>query len=345
MTRFIIDYSFVVALFFCTIVITGCQSEQSSTGIKGQLLHEARASRFLYIYTYPDSFSVLQTSKMLIDSCQVDQQGNYHWQPKAWKQAAFVDLATKDEVLYRDLFLKPGQTFQLDFDMKQTPAVLVNRSSLDPSNLFLQQFSDTFYRSPEVKDFYYTKSNFLLAPEYSQYIDARHARELAFAQHVTDDTTLPARFRCFVKSEIDYQWANDKIAFLWKKWIRNEEVKLDSNYYNFLKVLAVNNPESYWCPAYQRFLHLYIREMYRQLPLEQQDPSRAPYKKCELATQLTKGIATKLTLLHILTDERENAISLGVADSTKLKAVQALAAYIAKQTGDLNYLSIVEQKK
>lgn len=345
MIKSVFIINFVIALFLCAH-FSSCRSDDDKhqTILNVQLQHKPQRIQRIYIYAYPDSFSVLHTGKVLMDSCDLDDQGIFKLSFSKWHKAGFIDLAISTEPLISNLFLIPGQQLSLEFDCAQTPAVLSNRNQLDDYNRFLQEFSDTFYRSPGVKDFYYAKSNYLLAPEYANYIDARHQQELDFSHDVLKDTSLDQTFRAFVRHEIDYQWANDKIAFLWKKWIRNEEVPIDSGYYNFLKDIKIDNPDALQSPAYWRFLQLYIREMHRQLPVERQLKEDAAYTKCTIAQQLTSGMALKIALLHILNNELDNASSLGVIDEGKRRNVQDLARHMVSITGDPQYNELVKRQ-
>lgn len=345
MMKSVFIINFVIALFLYThLASCGNEVQRADTLVEVQLLHKPQRIEKIYLYAFPDSFSVLHSGKVLIDSFPGNEKGVFFMKLPSWKKADFIDLAISTEPLCSNLFLVPGQHLTLQFDCSQTPAILSNRNSLDDYNRFLQEFSDTFYRNPVAREFYYAKSNYLLAPDYAKYIDQRHQQELSFSNAVRNDTTLDRTFRSFLQYEIDYQWANDKIAFLWKKWIRNEEVPVDSGYYNFLKVIKVDNPDALHSPAYWRFLQLYIREMHRQLPLDSLTSVNPSYAKCHLAQKLTSGVALKIALLHILNNEMDNARSLGVLDQARVNTVKDLAQYMVTITNDRDYVTLVNHE-
>ena len=294
------------------------------------------------MYRSPDTIDILHLDKILTDSFPLDQEGQYHFKITNWHKPSFFDLRLNDQTIAHNYFLKPAEKIRLDFDVSETPARLLSHEFAGKYNRFLQEYSDTFYRTQAAKQFYYIGSNFLMAPEYAKYMDNRRQQELEYAKEILTNPETDNLFKTYLQSEIDYQWANDKTAFLWKKWVRNEEVPLDSSYYNYLSVLKIDNPAAIVSPAYVRFLQLYIREIHRQLPITTQRANDPVKLKCEIAKQRTSGLAYKIALFHILAEELSNTKSLGTVDAAKLQKVNELADWMTHITGDDSYVRYMQ---
>ncbi len=329
----------LVIVFYSLFMLASCK--QGGTTLKGTLTPH-KGGETLTFYAIPVNPDVFHTDKIPIDSCIVAPDGTFSFKWPEWK-TGFFDLALNGEIIAANYFLPEGAHLNLELNVAQSPAKLI-RSDNDPYNNFIQHFSDSFYRNPSVKHYYYVESNFLLAPDYARYIDGRHRQQLDYAASVLNDTTLDAVFRTWLRCEIDFQWANDKTAFLWKKWIRNEEVPLDSSYYNFIHQLDINNPSYVISAAYVRFLQLYIRELHRQLPVEQQKKDAA-WRKMEIALRLTRGPARSIALRHILDNEWSNVNTLGALDENAYHQTEILAQKMAEITGDKGFIRYIEQKK
>lgn len=340
MMNFVSMYRFVITLFLFYTISSCTRSDSGITTVSGLLIHGVvKPGNKVYFYSDSGGFDFLHPDKTLTDSCEINPDGFYSFKITGWHRAGFFNLGYNHQIIARNYFLQPGEKIQIDLDISESPARLLSHKKAGKYNQFLQEFSDTFYRNPVVKNYYYISSNFLLAPEFAKYIDDRHLNQQQFAKRILDDPETTPVFKNYLQSEIDYQWANDKTAFLWKKWIRNEEVPLDSSYFNYVKEIRIDNPDALISPAYIRFLQLYIRELYRQLPLEIQSASSAPAMKCQIAAKYTSGIAYKVALYHILSDELSNVSSLGVKDQKKWNAVLDLASSMVSLTGDSVYLT------
>ncbi len=333
------------AAIFILIAYCACASlGDKVTEISGKLVKYPKSTNKLYLFVLQDTITFYQTDKKLIDSCLIMEDGSFNFKLPQLKKSTLFDLGFGDVIIARNFFIQAQQVVNLELDMSVLPAQLFNTDKLDTYNKFLQTYSDTFYRKPEVKQYYYVQSNFLLAPDYAKYIDERHKHQLEFSSDILSDANSDTLFVNYLQSEIDYQWANDKTAFLWKKWIRNEEVKLDTAYYNYASILNIDNPDALISPAYIRFLHLFIRELHRQVPIPIQRASDGSIMKCNIAKQRLKGTALKIALFHILNDELSNVKSLGIIDKSKELKAKKLALYMTQITNDSNFIKYISLK-
>lgn len=313
------------------ICLFACQKNESTT-VSGRLIHVPGTTRTVYIYRHREPITFWETDKILFDSCKLLADGSYTFNMSLKNQPVFVDIGIADLVFAHNIFIQPRQNLILDYDLAERPPSLLSVATAGIHNRFIQAFSDSFYRKPEVKEYYYVKSNFLLAPDYANYIDKRHKEQKAFLKNHFKDVATDSVFKAYIEAEIDYQWASDKTAFLWKKWIRNEEVPLDSSYFNFLKEIMIDNPEAIISPAYIRFLGLFIRELHRQKPLAEQVNQPNSLLKCKIACEHLRGMALKIALYNILKEEQENAKSIGGNHSQLLPQLQNFAYSVSNDS-------------
>ncbi|MFA6261047.1 MAG: hypothetical protein WC760_06245 [Bacteroidia bacterium] len=339
MTLFVHLNRFVVTLSFCWL-FNACQMESNpSMVIEGRLVNRNNTGyKWVFLYRYADPISLAHLSKLKVDSTPVTEEGTFRFKLKEPLKSDFIDLGNESYIFAKNIFITRGERLKLIFDVSKDPPEIMNRDIIGKYNQMLQDFSDTFYRDPVVKQYYYVGSNFLLAPAYATYIDKRREAQLKFAKNLLNDPETDTVFKTFLQSEINYQWANDKIAFLWKKWVRNEEVPLKADYYNFLHELPLNNPPALISPAYFRFLELYIRELHRQLPIGIQMAQPAVKLKCDLAREKLTGLAYKVALWQILTEDAATIQSLTGFDQVQKNKVDQLARHMVELTGDSTYL-------
>lgn len=329
----------VVAFFFLILFQACHQSNRDDAVVQVRLLNcKGKDCERVILYKYREPFSLIHLKKEPVDTFTADRSGRLRFTIQADQLPCLIDLGGSSYVFSRDIYISRGDRLKLVFDHAYDPPSLVSRTESGRYNSFLQTFADTFYRNPEVRNDYYNGSNFLLVPDYAKYIDKRHQQQLQFAEEILNDPGADSLFKKFLLHEINYQWANDKTAFLWKKWIRNEEVPLPGEYFDFLNQLDLHDPDAWKSPAYQRFLELYVRELHRQLPVSSQTGTYTARVKADLASRIFSGTTLKIALWQILQEESSNSQSLTGFDSIRAKKTEDLATYMFEQTLDSAYL-------
>ncbi len=161
-------------------------------------------------------------------------------------------------------------------------------------------------------------------------------------------TTLT--FKYYFEKETDYNWANDKTYFLWKKRTRHEEVPLDTSYFDFLQVIRTDDPKALICPGYTRFIELYINELYQQ-EIEKKIfkltlALKPSLEKSALAKKYLQGTGLKIAFYQILRDEL-HSVDAALTENKKihLAFIDSLAHIAFEATQDSAILNYVNSQK
>ena len=297
---------YTILIFFFITTVSCKRSDRDSsriTIIEGKIKPSFLKKHIIYFYRYTDSLGLYFCEKTLTDSCELKPDGSFKFEITNWNQSGFFDLGTSEMVFARNYFLQPADHLNLLFEGNELPGTLNLSARIGKYNLFLQTFSDTFYRSVHIKETYYKTSNYMLAPDYSIYINNRRNEQIAFYKNYFKEEEIDSVFNFYFENETDYNWANDKLYFLWKKRMRKEVVPVDSNYFDFLKIVKVDNAPALICPGYTRFINLYIREL-----LDEKTPTAAQnfnpsIERFNLAKSKLKGAGLRIAFLNFLRDE------------------------------------------
>ncbi|MDP1727793.1 MAG: hypothetical protein Q8M15_13495 [Bacteroidota bacterium] len=304
---------FAESLFFFSFlfIINSCGNNPKSSSrmaiVEGQINPVFTKGKYIYFYQFTDSLSLFFYEKKATDSCILNPDGSFKIEIANWPKSGFFDLGTRELVFARNYFLEPGDHLKLIFDGNEMPLKLNTYKGIGKYNNFLQVFNDTFYRSPVVKRNYFVISNYMLAPDYAVYIGKRKKEQFDFYKNYFRNQEIDSTFQTYFEKETEYNWANDKTYFLWKKRTRHEEVPLDTSYFDFLQVISTDDPKALICPGYTRFIELYINELY-QLEIQKKifklslalQPS---LEKSFLAKKHLQGTGLKIAFYQILRDE------------------------------------------
>ena len=334
----------VLLLIFIMESCTGPKDDSSREVIvEGRIAPILVRNKKIYFYRAKDSLNLFFAKKTITDSVNIDKDGNFKFIISDWTKPGFFDLGMKDVIFAANYFLQPGDKINLVFEGNELPPKLHVSKEIGKYNYFLQVFYDSFYRSPEVKKFYYVISNFMFAPDYADYINKRRIEQLAYFNNYFKNESVDSIFRFYFESELNYNWANDKLYFLWKKRIRKEVRAVDTSYFDFLKIVPSDNPAALNCPGYTRFINLYIRELYQEKFFAPSKDFSVSIEKCKLALEKLKGLDLKIALCNILMDEMTNA------DNEKRvirndAVINTLLDMALRSTGDSSYYYFVFKK-
>ncbi len=271
--------------------------------------------------------------KQMVDSCTLDEKGAFKFELNNISAPCFFDLGSKDLVFAKQYFIQDGDEINLDFIGSEMPIALKSYEDIGTYNKFLQTFNDTFYREPNVKRTYFVISNFMLAPDYALYINNRKNEQVKFFENYFKDQNIDTTFQYFFEKETNFNWANDKVYFLWKKRTRMEEVPIDTNYFDFLKDINTDDPKALICPAYIRFVDLYLKELYQEEIFTLPKGTPQSLEKCRLAKKYLKGMGQKIAFYNILRDELHSLDANFAANKEKQNAYIEELLSIASDNG------------
>jgi len=275
------------------------------TNIKGKI--EFSSDNTIDLYAYPDLFQKYLDKKIIVASAPIGNKGEFSFSLNFHQPSAF-DLKIGNRILVSNLFLSPGDQIIINFrDTASSPQITLNEKG-GRNNQFLLLFNDKFFKEPKTKRDYYINSNFLTADEYSEFLKSRRLQEKKLYDEFFAESPPAKEFETYVQSEINYQYAVDKLMYLWKKGIKNKQAHANSDYYDFLSKEFIENPAALNSPSYVHFLNLYFTNLYEQQLFKIQQPKNRKrvdqaFEKLLLAKKKFSGLSLHIVTLNILNDE------------------------------------------
>lgn len=294
-------------------------------------------NKYIYLYSYTDSLSLFFGEKNLIDSCEISEKGEYKFTLKNINSPTLFDLGIQGNIFARNYLIYPSEEIQLDFEGIEIPVQLKSYNNIGKYNEFVQIFNDSFFRDSIVKKEYFNNSNYLLAPEYAKYAEARKSKQLAFFNQYFKDKNIDSTFKFYFQTETEFNWANDKIYFLWKKRTRQEWVQLDTNYFDFLTQINQDNPKSLICPGYVRYINLFLTELYQEQVFNLAPGYPQSLHKSYSAVKFYTGIGRKIAFHNLLRDETSGINSNPPENSNQAKLVEKMKQIAFQNTLDSSF--------
>ena len=334
-------------IFSFFLIVSSCnnfyKSSSQKVTIEGKIDPFLTNNNIIYFYQFTDSLSLFFCEKIATDSCELKPDGSFKLEILNWSKPGFFDLGTKELVFARNFFLEPGDEINLDFKGKEMPVSLTSYDEIGKYNKFLQIFNDTFYRESTTKRNYFVISNYMLAPDYAVFIGKRKNKQFDFYKNYFKNKKIDSTFQYYFEHETNYNWANDKIYFLWKKRIRMEEVPLDTDYFDFLNIVNNDDPKAL---NYTRYIDLYLKELYQEEIFSLPKGTPQNLEKCFLANKHLKGLGKKIAYYNILRDEMRS-IDANVEGNYKqhLVFVDSLAKIAYNATNDASFLQYTNSYK
>lgn len=298
-------------LTFLFLSIAGLNKQKSKTvtanftAIKGKI--EFSPGNSIDLYAYPDLFQKYLNKKIIVASAPVDSRGKFSFSLNFYQPSAF-DLKIGNRILVSNLFLTPGDQITINFrDTAAIPQITSNEKG-GRNNRFLLRFNEKFFKEPKTMRDYYINSNFLTPDEYAGFLKSRRLEEIKLYNEYFSESTPGKEFSTYVLSEINYQYAVDKLMYLWKKGIKNKQVNIESNYYDFFSKDFIENPAALNSPSYVHFLNLYFTNLYEKQLFKAQNRKCLPnadqlFEKLIFAKKTFDGLSLHIIILKILNDE------------------------------------------
>ncbi len=339
-----INFANGLIIFSCLFILGSCENFHKTSSrtavIEGHIDPAFTKNPVIYFYQYTDSLSLFFCEKTASDSCVLNTDGSFKIEIANWQKSGFFDLGTREMVFARNYFMEPGDELKLNFKGTELPLTLATYKQTGKYNTFLQVFNDTFYRDPVVKRNYFVVSNYMLAPDYATYIGKRRQAQLDFFNNYFRDGDINPVFKSWFEKETNFNWANDKVYFLWKKRMRQEEVPVDTSYFDFLQVVNTDDASALICPAYTRFIDLYLKELYQEEIFSLPPGKSQNLEKCALAKKFLRGTGRKIAYYHILHDEKTGMDANMPGNQTRHQAfLDSLAGMAFEATNDPAFIN------
>ena len=101
--------------------------------------------------------------------------------------------------------------------------------------------------------------------QFTTYNNNRKQKQLNFFAKFFANDSINTDFRNYVVNTINYGIAVDRLMYIWKKRMKSENIYGDSTYFSFETPDFIENINAFNCPAYIRFLNLYIKDTYERM--------------------------------------------------------------------------------
>jgi hypothetical protein len=323
------------AILLFLFSVAGCHSVDSdSTVIKGNIQFPPAGK--IYFYSFSDSIDIFLENKSVMDSAIIDQNGNYEFKLHLKNSSAF-DLVCGKKNLATNLFISPGDKIKIVFSGKENITHVISDGEAAKFNSYLVQYLDTFYRAPSVKDEYYIGTNYMDIQQFTTYSERRKQRQLDFYTDYFKGDVVEREFNNYALNTISYGIAVDRLMYVWKKRMKGENIVVDSSYYNFATTEFLENKDAFNCPAYIRFLNLYIKDIYErmvergELPIDESERLIPAVEKYNLALQLLNGPSRDAVLCNIIYSDMHNVAAAEPADRKRKQPLDSMLMTFRKK--------------
>ncbi|GAB3230844.1 hypothetical protein GCM10027346_16820 [Hymenobacter seoulensis] len=208
-----------------------------------------------------------------------------------------ADLVYGDDVV--DMYLEPGNQMEVRFKATDLAGTVRYKGRGAEANTFLSEMDDKFV---ENDGFQVLPDNIMLyEPGFLSFLDYRRKEEVKFMEASMEG--LSPAFQQYVKAEIEYSYANDRLTFqdLREQVVATESrLKMSPTYYDFLNDKAlINNPAAVQSEQYQEFLLNYIHSLAITNGKQRTDPDF--YQVCyDLAKKQLSGLVQPIIMGRVL---------------------------------------------
>jgi len=323
------------------LIFVSCKPE--SRGRAGAIVvHgtiEFPAGKYVYLYSYPDTPTVYGMDKVKTDSCLINEKGGFELSMAVGFPVAF-DLSDGKDFLVSNLFACPGDEIEIVFGGKGHIPSVNDKNEAGWFNSFLVTLADSFYIDPAVKHEYYVTSNYLDRQQYEQYTNERRQRELMLFNNYFRDDSLRKEYKDYALNTIEYGIAIDRLMYVWKKRMKGQSVVIDPTYFSFLTPGFMQNATGFSCPAYIRFLNLYIKETYERKLVTGELKTGVGFnpsvEKFKFAEQLLPAPYRDAVLYNIVLSDLHGITGGGTFAPGKLSLDSMVSYFKVKHAKELN---------
>ena len=333
-----INFKTILYLILIFNISPGCNNQKkvdiNSTVIEGHLQNPL--SNKIYFCTYIDSNSLFLGNKTAIDSSQIDDKGYYSFLILN-KTPLVFNLESDSKILASNLFLIPGHHLQIDFKSINNIPEINTSNKESKYNNFLLQFIDSFYQNKSVYHEYYISTNYMDIHQFITYNNNRKQKQLNFFAEFFANDSLNTDFKNYVVNTINYGIAIDRLMYIWKKRMKSENIFGDSTYFSFETPDFIENKNAFNCPAYIRFLNLYIKDTYErmvekgELPIDKSEVLKPSVEKYKLAIKLLNKPFRNVVLYNIIYNEMNSLGKNNHADSLITNSLDSMDSWFCKK--------------
>jgi len=314
--------------FLIVLAISGCQLKRTENygamQINGRI--KFACNQKIFLLGYPDSVSMFTGKKVVLDTFLINKDGDFYFNIKP-SVSNIYELRLADTVLMSDLYLIPNNTLTLHFLKKYDVSRIDTSNITGKCNDYRAKLEYQFYREPQIKQLYYISANYMTVPMFDSFCKDRRTRMLNFYANYFNDKYPDRDFDNYARAELKYQYAIDKLMYLWKKRIKNMDVFPDSIYYDFSVKSYLEDKDALQSQAYFHFLKLYINNIYgedivkKSRSLQETQTKNPVIEKYKLAIKNLSIPFRDIVLCNIISGEmtREEFTSISKSGMVAMK--------------------------
>ena len=225
--------------------------------IQGYRHTKAKDSLYLYTYQYTGDYIEGMSP---VSSLMPDSNGFFRFVYPTKTGIEFT-LKNGDQYIFFNVFFSAGDSLKINITDKQ-----VGYDGSGQNNVaYNDSFPTVFYKGEEGKR--YANSFKLSLDSFNTYIDERKVARYHFLQSFADVKPLSDAFIDQTNKEIEYQWAVDKLQYLWKHTYFHHlkgVVEAKPGYFDFISKLDIQHKPELNVLQYYYCLKDYVTEIWEQ---------------------------------------------------------------------------------
>lgn len=259
----------------------------------------------------------------------IDAQGEFALSVPL-RQPTVADLVHEEDAV--SIFLQPGDQLELRFNANDFGKTLKFKGRGANENNFLVAYNLKFV---ENDDYQVLPENIdLKEAAFIEFLDLRKKDQLLFLERYHAKAPLSQAFQHYMRAEIEYNWANDRLTFadLKQRVKGGPKLALSLGYYDYLNQVTLNNPQALGSHAYAEFLKNYLQ--FQAASAQHRKTDRDYYQVVyNLAKEKLTGEPRNLLLAHTLHESMKHGpiqyTNQLFADFEKLNTNQDLNEFLA----------------
>lgn len=277
----------------------------------------------MYYKNYPDFI----ISNYTFDTVKINSDGGFKIEINLDHPIEF-HLKNGQYWAASNAYIAPGMDLKLQIEYQQSRRTIDYEGSAAFYNKFLIDFTEKYYKDIEEFNIYHNSFTKPLN-EFITYIDSRKKSQWDYYREYFKSMPADKDFDEYMKAEINWKWATDRVQYLFKQKQFNDKNKIptpDPSYFSFLNELDLNNTKPYSNLRYPHFVNQYIY-LLNQLKTEElleakmlPEPSVLFNNYLNIAADILKGESFDIAIGLQLMDLINSALTFLPESAAELRA-------------------------
>lgn len=279
-------------LSVCLFACVAANAAPNNTFVYGKVTNLQNPKVYLF-----KELAFTQNGWPVLDSTMCDRSGNYRFALNL--ENALVGAVSCSGRSVR-VFLSPGDSLRLDFDVNAFPQSVSFAGKGGNENSFYLTYRQRFTGALPQQKMYGSRPAYLLFISDSLYAAAGAEFQKTFAEQKANPN-----FEAFLSQKAMYFSAARKLQFpVFQRFVQradSNEARIDTGYYAFLRSVPFENPVAHYTDTYADFLYWYYKvRAYEALNTKAFETDASILnKQAELAAKELQGKALEIALAAI----------------------------------------------